>query len=76
LPGGEEQAQKKVALPFLTGKSLTTKGTTPALPSRTVVLAARTVAGGARVVTVVSFVFEKGFPLFTGDPIFIKAFSA
>jgi hypothetical protein len=26
------------------------------------------VAGGARVVTVVSFVFEKGFPLITGDP--------
>jgi hypothetical protein len=59
------------ALPFLTGKSLTTKGTTPALPSRTVVLAARTVAGGARVVTVVSFVFEKDFPLITGDP-FLK----
>jgi hypothetical protein len=40
----------------------------PALPSRTVVLAARTVAGGARVVTVMSFVFEEGFLLITGDP--------
>jgi hypothetical protein len=32
------------------------------------VLAARTVAGGARVVTVMSFVFEEGFLLITGDP--------
>jgi hypothetical protein len=36
------------------------------------VLAARTVAGGARVVAVVPFVFEKGFPLKTVEPLFFN----